>query len=140
MKFRGEHFARGCNFERTKELIALAGWAIAFHSLRDAEELELRAERGIESARAERAGMRRSGDEFPKGSELAEFGCGRLDATFGPQLKFLGIPQGMKGNRPPSEGYQFFGTLAIAATSKTLTAKLHNVAGKELYSVDLEPA
>jgi alkaline phosphatase D len=46
----------------------------------------------------------------------------------------------MKGNRPPSEGYQFFGTLQIAAASKVLTAKLYNVAGKELYSVELEPA
>ncbi len=45
----------------------------------------------------------------------------------------------MKGNRPPSEGYQFFGTLQIAAASKVLTAKLHNVAGKELFSIDLEP-
>ena len=45
----------------------------------------------------------------------------------------------MKANRPPSDGYQFFGTLHIAAASKVLTAKLHDVAGKELYSVDLEP-
>jgi alkaline phosphatase D len=79
--------------------------------------------------------------EFIAGpAHAGTFGPGKLDATFGPQLKFLSIPQGLKGNRPPSEGYQFFGTLEIAAVSKTLTAKLHNVAGKELYSVDLEPA
>jgi alkaline phosphatase D len=79
--------------------------------------------------------------EFVAGpAHAGTFGPGQLDGTFGPQLKFLGIPQGMKANRPPSEGHQFFGTLEIAAASKALTAKLHNVAGKELFSVDLEPA
>jgi alkaline phosphatase D len=79
--------------------------------------------------------------EFVAGpAHAGTFGPGQLDATFGPQLKFLGIPRGMKGNRPPSEGLQFFGTLEIAAASRVLTAKLHNVAGKELYAVDLEPA
>jgi alkaline phosphatase D len=77
--------------------------------------------------------------EFVAGpAHAGTFGPGKLDATFGPQVKFLGIPPGMKANRPPSEGLQFFGTLKVA-TSKVLTAKLHNVAGKELYSVDLEP-
>jgi alkaline phosphatase D len=78
--------------------------------------------------------------EFIAGpAHAGTFGPGKLDATFGPQLKFLSIPQGMRGNRPPSEGFQFFGTLQIAAASKVLTAKLHNVAGKELFSIDLEP-
>ena len=79
--------------------------------------------------------------EFVAGpAHAGTFGPGKLDATFGPEVKFLGIPPGMKANRPPSEGLQFFGTLKIAAASKVLTARLHNVAGKELYSVDLEPA
>jgi alkaline phosphatase D len=79
--------------------------------------------------------------EFVAGpAHAGTFGPGKLDATFGPQLKFLSIPQGMKANRPPSDGFQFFGTLQIAAASKVLTAKLHNVAGKELFSIDLEPA
>src|SRR5262245_6201337 len=79
--------------------------------------------------------------EFVAGpAHAGTFGPGQLDATFGPQLKFLSIPQGMKANRPPSEGLQFFGTLDIAAASKVLTAKLHNIAGKEMFSVDLETA
>jgi alkaline phosphatase D len=78
--------------------------------------------------------------EFVAGpAHAGTFGPGQLDATFGPQLKFLGIPRGMKANRPPSDGLQFFGTLNIAASSKVLTAKLHNIAGQEGYSVDLEP-
>jgi alkaline phosphatase D len=79
--------------------------------------------------------------EFIAGpAHAGTFGPGKLDATFGPQLKFLSIPQGLKANRPPSEGYQFFGTLQIATGSKMLTAKLHDIAGKELFSMELEAA
>ncbi len=38
------------------------------------------------------------------------FGPSELDRTFGPDVKFIGIPPGMKPNRPPSEPYQFFGS------------------------------
>ena len=68
------------------------------------------------------------------------FGPGTLDATFGPEVKFTGIPAGMKANRPPSDGYQFFGTLRVDARTKALTARLYNVAGDVLYSVELPPA
>jgi alkaline phosphatase D len=79
--------------------------------------------------------------EFVAGpAHAGTFGPGRLDPTFGPQLKFLSIPRGMRGNRPPSEGLQFFGTLEIAAASRVLTARLHDLAGKELYAIELPPA
>ena len=68
------------------------------------------------------------------------FGPGTLDPTFGPEVKFTGIPAGMKGNRPPSDGFQFFGTLRIDARTHALTAKLHDLAGKTLYSTELAPA
>jgi alkaline phosphatase D len=67
------------------------------------------------------------------------FGPATLDATFGPAVRFLGIPEGMKPNRPPSEGLQFFGTLDVDATSRTLTARLHDVGGRELYKLELPP-
>ncbi len=67
------------------------------------------------------------------------FGPGRLDNTFGPQLKFLGIPPGMKGNRPPSDGLQFFGQIRIDARTRALTSSLHDLEGKQIYSVELEP-
>jgi len=67
------------------------------------------------------------------------FGPGKLDNTFGPQLKFIGIPPGMKPRRPPSDGFQFFGLMKIAAASRVLTASLHDLEGRRLYSVDLEP-
>ena len=67
------------------------------------------------------------------------FGPAKLDATFGPAVRFLGIPEGMKPNRPPSEGLQFFGTLDVDARSRTLTARLHDVGGRELYKLELPP-
>jgi alkaline phosphatase D len=68
------------------------------------------------------------------------FGPGRLDATFGPEAAFVGIPPGMKGNRPPSDGLQFFGTLQVSARTRALTARLHNLAGDVLYTNELAPA
>jgi len=68
------------------------------------------------------------------------FGPGEMDLTFGPETKFLGIPQGMKQNRPPSDGLQFYGIGRIDGDTEVLTMSLHDVAGKRLYSVDLEPA
>jgi alkaline phosphatase D len=68
------------------------------------------------------------------------FGPNTLDATFGPEVKFTGVPAGMKPNRPPSAGYQFFGTLTADARTKALTVELHNIAGQSLYKVELPPA
>jgi alkaline phosphatase D len=67
------------------------------------------------------------------------FGPNALDATFGPEAKFVGVPEGMKGNRPPSDGFQFFGTLTASARTRTLTVRLHNLAGQILYSNELAP-
>ena len=67
------------------------------------------------------------------------FGPGELDATFGPQVKFTGVQRGMKGNRPPSDGLQFFGTLKINARTRVLTARLHDLAGRILFSVEVPP-
>ena len=67
------------------------------------------------------------------------FGPNALDPTFGPEVKFLGIPPGMKPNRPPSEGFQFFGMLKANAKTRALTVSLHDLSGKRLFSVELPP-
>ena len=67
------------------------------------------------------------------------FGPSELDPTFGPEVRFLGIPGGMKPNRPPSEGLQFFGTVRIDGKTETMTVRLHNLRGEAIYSVDLAP-
>jgi alkaline phosphatase D len=68
------------------------------------------------------------------------FGPGTLDDTFGPEVKFTGIPKGMKPNRPPSDGFQFFGTLAIDARTRAMTVKLHDLAGRVIYTQELPAA
>jgi alkaline phosphatase D len=67
------------------------------------------------------------------------FGPGRLDDTFGPEARFVAIPPGMKPNRPPSAGFQFFGTLRVAGRAQVMTVGLHDLTGKAVYTVDLEP-
>jgi alkaline phosphatase D len=65
------------------------------------------------------------------------FAAKPLDATFGPEVKFTGVPSGMKDNRPPSDGLQFFGTLTIDPRTRALTATLQDLSGRTLYSVEL---
>jgi alkaline phosphatase D len=67
------------------------------------------------------------------------FGPAALDDTFGPEVRFLGIPEGMKPKRPPSEGLQFFGTVRIDGRSEVMTVRLHDLAGDVLFAVDLTP-
>jgi alkaline phosphatase D len=68
------------------------------------------------------------------------FGPNPLDPTFGPEVRFLGIPAGMKPNRPPSEGFQFFGRLVVDGATAALRASLHNRAGTEIFATTLQPA
>jgi alkaline phosphatase D len=67
------------------------------------------------------------------------FGPNDLDPTFGPELKFCAVPAGMKPNRPPSEGLQFFGTIEIDGRSEVMMVSLLNAAGERLYRVELVP-
>jgi alkaline phosphatase D len=65
------------------------------------------------------------------------FGPNSLDPTFGPEARFNGVPPGFKGNRPPSDGLQFFGTMKIEARTRAMTVGLHNLAGEVIYKVEL---
>ncbi|HXW04830.1 MAG TPA: alkaline phosphatase D family protein [Vicinamibacterales bacterium] len=64
------------------------------------------------------------------------YGPGTLDPTFGPEARFIGIPKGMKPNRPPSDGLQFFGTLTIDARGRTMTVRLYSPRGV-IYTQEL---
>ena len=63
-----------------------------------------------------------------------------IDATFGPEVKFVGVPADLAPNRPPSAGLQFFGTLTIDAKTRVMTASLHDLSGRAIYRVELEAA
>ena len=52
------------------------------------------------------------------------FGPGVLDATFGPEAVFTSVAP--KPNRPPSDGLQFFGLVAIDPATRAATVSLHD--------------
>jgi alkaline phosphatase D len=70
---------------------------------------------------------------------VGTFGPGTFDDTFGPEVRFNGIPIGLKGNRPPSDPYQFFGTVRIDGQTEVMQVALHNTQGRKLYEVALKP-
>lgn len=65
------------------------------------------------------------------------FGPNTLDRTFGPEVRFSSIPRGLPGNRPPSENFQFYGTLDVDPATRTLTAGLHDVTGRQLWQTEI---
>jgi alkaline phosphatase D len=64
---------------------------------------------------------------------------GEVDLTFGTEIKFVSVPQGMKQNRSPFDGPQFYGIGGIDGDTWLLMMSLHDVEGKQLYKIDLEP-
>jgi alkaline phosphatase D len=63
-----------------------------------------------------------------------------LDTTFGPEVRFNGVPDDLRPNRPPSAGLQFFGLLDADARTGVLTVSLANSSGRRVFTVDLPPA
>jgi len=68
------------------------------------------------------------------------FGPGEIDRTFGPDIKYSSAPDGMKQNRPPTDGMQYFGLAKIDGASEMLTVSLNDLTGKTLYQIDVKPA
>lgn len=68
------------------------------------------------------------------------FGPNALDGTFGPEVRFSSIPRGMPGNRPPSDNFQFYGTLDVDPATRALTAGLHDVTGRQLWQTEIAPS
>lgn len=67
------------------------------------------------------------------------FGPNELDNTFGPDLRFCSVEKGMKPNRPPSEGKQFFGFVEIDGKTEMMKVSLHDIAGRPLWQTELMP-
>jgi alkaline phosphatase D len=67
------------------------------------------------------------------------FGPGEIDPTFGPEVRYRSVPEGMKQNRPPTEGRQYFGAVTIDGATEAMTVTLHDLAGTPLHTVTLEP-
>jgi alkaline phosphatase D len=79
--------------------------------------------------------------EFVSGPVHAgSFGPGRLDNTFGPQLRYYKGPvEGQAQNLPPSLGLQFFGHVMIDGQTEVMTVTLKDVEDTGLFRVQLEP-
>ncbi|MBS2034041.1 alkaline phosphatase D family protein [bacterium] len=60
---------------------------------------------------------------------------GPLDPTFGAQMVFDSVTPGLKPNRPPSEGLQFFGTVHIQGPKCRVS--LHRQDGTQIFSQQL---
>jgi alkaline phosphatase D len=79
--------------------------------------------------------------EFVSGPlHAGTFGPNDLDRTFGPEVRFLAIPPGMKPNRPPSDGYQFFGFARIDHRTKALAMEIRNRDGQTLFAQEIPAA
>ncbi|NJN06233.1 MAG: alkaline phosphatase [Rhodobacteraceae bacterium] len=79
--------------------------------------------------------------EFVSGPlHAGTFGPNSLDATFGPEVKFVKGPSKDQGqNLPPSMGLQFFGLVDIDAQSQQMRVRLMDRGDTELYAVTLDP-
>ena len=79
--------------------------------------------------------------EFVSGPlHAGTFAQSPLDATFGPDVKFVkGALPSQGVNLPPSEGLQFFGLVDIDGVTSTLTVRLMDNQDNELYCNTLEP-
>ena len=69
----------------------------------------------------------------------SSFGPNALDATFGPEVRFVKAPPEGEVNLPPSAGLQFFGLVDIDGDTEQLTVRLMDRGDDELYSVTLDP-
>jgi alkaline phosphatase D len=67
------------------------------------------------------------------------FGPGQIDRTFGPDVRYSSAPEGMKQNRPPTEGMQYFGTVRIDGVTEVMTVSLLDIEGRTLFKTDLNP-
>jgi len=77
--------------------------------------------------------------EFIAGpAHAGTFANGPLDGTFGPEVRFQGVPGNLRPNRPPSGGLQFFGLLE--AGPQGLTVSLVNTTGTRIFEQRLEPS
>jgi len=75
--------------------------------------------------------------EFVSGPlHAGSFGPSALDATFGPEVRFQGVPP--RQNTSPLEGSQYFGEVDVDGGG-AMTVTLRDVAGAALWSTTLEP-
>ncbi len=77
--------------------------------------------------------------EFVAGpAHAGTFAPAPLDRTFGPEVRFSGVPADLRPNRPPDAGLQFFGLLEAGPPARGLTVSVLNTAGLRVFTQHLE--
>jgi alkaline phosphatase D len=78
--------------------------------------------------------------EFVSGPlHAGTFGPNALDMTFGPEVRYMKVPDPGQGqNLAPSAGLQFFGIVDIDDTGRQMTVRLMDRGNSELYRVTLD--
>ena len=66
------------------------------------------------------------------------FGPALADPTFGCTQVFNSVEKGGPQNLPPSDGFQFFGTLTVDPSTRRLAVGLWNLANERLWSIELD--
>jgi alkaline phosphatase D len=79
--------------------------------------------------------------EFVSGPlHAGTWGPGPLDNTFGPRAVYQnGCSEQQGENLAPCFGLQFFGHVAIDGVSQVMTVTLNDVAGRDLWSIRIDP-
>jgi alkaline phosphatase D len=78
--------------------------------------------------------------EFVSGPlNAGTFGPGKLDNTFGPEVRFHKAPPEGQANLPPSDGLQFFGQVDIDGATEVMTVQLMDLTGATLFTQQLTP-
>lgn len=78
--------------------------------------------------------------EFVSGPlHAGTFGPNALDATFGPEVRFVKAPPAGQFNLPPSAGLQFFGLVDIDGATEEMTVRLMDRDDRELWKITLDP-
>ena len=67
------------------------------------------------------------------------FGPNELDMTFGPELRYVSVPKDNPQNQSPAAKQQYYGRAKIDPASRTMTVSLHDLDGRSLYEVKLDP-
>ncbi|SAL63851.1 Alkaline phosphatase D precursor [Caballeronia terrestris] len=67
------------------------------------------------------------------------FGPNELDMTFGPVLRYVSIPKDNPQNQSPAARQQYYGRAKIDPASRAMTVSLHDLDGKSLWEVKLDP-
>jgi alkaline phosphatase D len=67
------------------------------------------------------------------------FGPNRIDPTFGVDQVFCSETKGAALGRSPLDKHQYYGVGRVDPDSKALTVSLHDLDGKRLWGIDLQP-